>query len=99
MISYYGVIRNLISTSKSKYLLNNNKVVISVERNSNKKIIKAAFKIVFGLSVKKINIINTSRKTKRIGRFKGQTKSIKKAILSLHERINIDTFLHSNNKS
>ena len=53
--------------------------------NANKTNVKEAVENLFGVNVKKINIIVTKGKTKRFKGKKGKRKDIKKAIISLEK--------------
>ena len=58
--------------------------------NANKTNVKEAVENLFGVNVKKINIIVTKGKTKRFKGKKGKRKDIKKAIISFEKGENID---------
>lgn len=93
MVSFYGILRKPVITKKSLAAIKMRKVCIIVSKDSSKKKIKAAIKTIFNINVKKVGIINTHGKKKRLGRFVGRTKSVKKAIVSFSQQSDVDKFL------
>lgn len=63
-----------------------------VAREANKHQIKDAVEELFGVTVIKVNTLNTTRKPKRRGVFKGYTSTWKKAIVTLKEGDSISFF-------
>ena len=53
--------------------------------DSNKTQVKLAVEEIFGVEVKKVNIMNYDGKVKRMGRTMGKTSAYKKAIVTLTE--------------
>ena len=84
-IKFYDLIKKPIITEKGTLLSNNSQIVFSIPMNANKTIIKQAVEKLFGVNVKKINIIISKGKTKRFKGKKGKRKNEKKAIISLEE--------------
>lgn len=62
-----------------------NTVVFEVAKGANKVNIKQAIEAIFNVKVEKVNVVNTKPKTKRVGRYVGTTKAIKKAYVKLAE--------------
>ena len=60
-------------------------VTFAVAKNTNKVQIRKAIEEIFDVKVEKVNIINVRKKTKRVGRYTGQTAAVKKAIVHLAE--------------
>ena len=89
-IKFYDLIKKPIITEKGTLLSNNSQIVFSIPMNANKMIIKQAVEKLFGVNVKKINIIISKGKTKRFKGKKGKRKNEKKAIISLEEGQKID---------
>ena len=89
-IKFYDLIKKPIITEKGTLLSNNSQIVFSIPMNANKTIIKQAVEKLFGVNVKKINIIISKGKTKRFKGKKGKRKNEKKAIISLEEGQKID---------
>ncbi len=59
-------------------------------KNATKTQIKNTIESAFGVTVVKINTLNTKAKDKRVGRYTGKTKTYKKAIITLAEGQSID---------
>ena len=81
----YDKIKGLVYTEKSNKQLTENKYHFEVDSSCRKEEIASLVKKVFGVEIKKINIINTPSKTKRFKGVEGKTKSYKKAIVTLKE--------------
>ena len=92
-IKFYDLIKKPIITEKGTLLSNNSQIVFSIPMNASKTIIKQAVEKLFGVNVKKINIIISKGKTKRFKGKMGKRKNEKKAIISLEkgQRIDITT--------
>ena len=89
-IKSYDLILNPIITEKATTLSSFSQVVLSVPFDSNKKQIKNSVESLFGVSVKKINIVITKGKTKRFKGKMGKRKNTKKAIIFLEKDQKID---------
>lgn len=70
-------------TEKATDLNENNKYVFKVWPRANKTEIKEAVEDVYGVEVKKVNVINIPRKQRRLGKQKGWRKGYKKAIVQI----------------
>ncbi|MBP5301528.1 MAG: 50S ribosomal protein L23 [Bacilli bacterium] len=83
-----------IITEKTTLLKRDNKIVLRVKNDANKKAIKKAFQDVFNAKVLSVNIINVKGKTKYRGpkRLKTKTLNFKKAIITLAKDQKIDLF-------
>ena len=57
--------------------------VFKVSKSANKTQIADAIESAFNVKVKNIRTLNTKAKDKRVGRYTGQTKTYKKAIVTL----------------
>ena len=89
-IKFYDLIKKPIITEKGTLLSNNSQIVFSIPMNASKTIVKQAVEKLFGVNVKKINIIITKGKTKRFKGKMGKRKNEKKAIISLEKGQKID---------
>ena len=67
-----------------------NKVVFKVAKDANKVQIKQAVEEAFNVKVSNVNTINVRPKKKRVGRYTGDTKAYKKAIITLAEGSRLD---------
>ena len=80
------VIIKPIITEKSSHLLYSNVYTFEVDPRANKTDVKSAIESIFSKSeakVSKVNIMKVKPKAKRMGRYEGYTKGIKKAIVTL----------------
>ena len=81
----FDIIYAPVITEKSSSLASDGKTyVFKVDKRANKTQIKIAIEDTFGVKVKSVNTLNTKPKTKMKGRkHEGQTKTYKKAIITL----------------
>ena len=78
------IIYSPVITEKSANLASDGKTyVFKVDKKANKTQIKLAIEDAFGVKVKSVNTLNTKPKKRRVGRHAGQTKTYKKAIITL----------------
>ena len=80
----------LLITAKATILSNNSQVIFSVPMAASKSIVKQAVEKLFGVNVKKINMLVSKGKTKRFKGKMGKRKNEKKAIISLEKGQKID---------
>ena len=85
MRSAYDVIIRPIISEQSMDKAAEKKYTFKVAVDANKTQIKNAVEEIFGVDVKKVNVMNVNGKLKRLGRTKGMTASYKKAIVTLTE--------------
>ena len=91
MNNYRDIIKAPIITEKSSDLAQNkNTFVFSVDVNANKTQIKQAIEKIFNVKVESVNTINVKPNKKRVGRYVGKTKRMKKAIVKLSEGSSIE---------
>ena len=86
----YDLIKKPIITEKATILSNNSQVIFSVPMAASKSIVKQAVEKLFGVNVKKINMLVSKGKTKRFKGKMGKRKNEKKAIISLEKGQKID---------
>ena len=72
-------------SEKETFLEEKGKYVFKVLKRANKTEIKKAVEDLYKVKVEKVNIINTKRKKRRLGRVEGFKPGYKKAIVSLKE--------------
>ena len=89
-IKSYDLIFRPIVTEKATTLSSFSQFILSVPINSNKNDIKNAVESLFGVNVKKVNLIISKGKTKRFKGIMGKRKDVKKAIISLEKGQKID---------
>lgn len=92
MNSAYNVILRPIVSERSFDLMGQNKYTFEVAKQAPKEEIAAAVEKLFGVHVLKVNTINVKPKTKRVRYVAGQTRSWKKAIVTLAEGDSIELF-------
>ena len=79
-----------ITEKTSLAMQNNNSYSFRVRRESTKPEIKAAVELMFGVKVAKVNVVNETGKTRRMGKVQGRTQDIKKAYVRLAPGQTID---------
>lgn len=84
------VVRPIITEKTVAMQQNDNKVTFEVAKGSNKIEIRQAIEEIFNVKVEKINVINVLPRKKRVGRYEGQTKAVRKAIVKLAEGSKIE---------
>lgn len=86
------IIRPIITEKTMRYMDENNVVTFEVKKGSNKILIKQAVESIFHVDVDKVNVVNVRPKTKRVGRYIGKTKAIRKAYVKIKAGQDIDLF-------
>ena len=81
----YDVIIKPVISEKSMEDAQAKKYTFKVAVDANKTEVKHAVEEIFGVEVKKVNIMNVVGKKKRMGRYVGMTAATKKAIVTLTE--------------
>ena len=84
-MSAYDIIIKPVITEGSMDATQEKKYTFKVAVDANKTEIKNAVEEIFGVDVKKVNVMNVNGKLKRMGRTQGRTASYKKAIVTLTE--------------
>ena len=88
----YEVLRRPLITEKNTMLQAQNKYVFEVADVANKALIKQAVEKAFKVKVTGVNVITVPGKTRRVRRQLVQTRSWKKAIVTLREKDKIEFF-------
>ena len=86
------IIRPIITEKSMRYMDEDNKVTFEVAKGTNKIEVARAVEHIFGVEVEKVNIMNVKPKTKRVGRYVGKTKAVRKAIVEIKAGQDIDLF-------
>ena len=84
-MSAYDIIIKPVITEGSMDATQEKKYTFKVAVDANKTEIKKAVEEIFGVDVKKVNVMNFNGKLKRMGRTQGRTAAYKKAIVTLTE--------------
>ncbi len=85
MKSAYDVIIKPVISERSMDIAPEKKYTFKVATDANKTEIKQAVEEIFGVEVKKVNVMNMEGKLKRMGRTIGRRASYKKAVVTLTE--------------
>ena len=83
MKSAYDVIIKPVISERSMDLAPEKKYTFKVAPDANKTEINNAVEEIFGVEVKKVNVMNMDGKLKRLGRTIGRRPAFKKAIVTL----------------
>ena len=75
-----------------RYMDEDNKVTFEVAKGTNKIEVARAVEHIIGVDVEKVNIMNVKPKKKRVGRYVGKTKAVRKAIVKIKAGQDIDLF-------
>lgn len=86
------IIRPIITEKSMKCMDADKKVTFEVAKGSNKTEVKQAVEEIFNVKVEKVNILNVKPKTKRMGKYVGKTKAVRKAIVKIAEGQDINLF-------
>ena len=86
------IIRPIIAEKSMRYMDEDNKVTFEVAKGTNKIEVARAVEHIFGVDVEKVNIMNVKPKKKRVGRYVGKTKAVRKAIVKIKAGQDIDLF-------
>ena len=96
MNSVYNVIIRPIVSERSYDLMGENKYTFEVARTAPKEEIAAAVEKIFGVKVVKVNTMWVKPKKKRVRYAIGNTRSWKKAIVTVAEGDQIEIFAEQN---
>lgn len=86
------IIRPIITEKSMRYMDEDNKVTFEVAKGTNKIEVARAVEHIFDVDVEKVNIMNVKPKKKRVGRYVGKTKAVRKAIVKIKAGQDIDLF-------
>ncbi len=86
MKTAYDVILAPVISEQSMDHAATKKYTFKVAPTANKTEVKAAVEEIFGVEVKKVNVMNYDGKLKRMGRTVGTTAAFKKAVVTLTEQ-------------
>ncbi len=86
------IVRPIITEKSMKIMDAENKITFEVAKGANKTEVRQAIEEIFNVKVVKVNILNQRPKTKRMGRYVGQTSAVRKAIVTLAEGQEIKLF-------
>ncbi len=84
------IVRPLVTEKTIKAEDNQNTVVFEVAKNTNKIAVRQAVEEIFNVKVESVNIVNVKPREKRMGRYVGMTKAVKKAYVKLKDGYSIN---------
>ena len=88
----YEVLRRPLITEKSTDLQTQGKYAFEIADGANKPMVKQAVESAFKVKVTGVNVVTMPSKTRRVGRRQIQTRSWKKAIVTLQAGDKIEFF-------
>ena len=88
----YDIIVRPLITEKSTKLIEENKYTFEVKQGSNKVEVAKAVEELWQVKVVAVNMINTQRKTRRVGKYEGLRPAVQKAVVTLAKGDKLDVF-------
>lgn len=89
--NYEIIVRPLI-TEKTMKLVEEGKYTFEVKQGANKVEVKKAVEELFKVEVTAVNMMNTLRKRRRVGKYEGLRPAVQKAIVTLAKGQKLDVF-------
>lgn len=86
------IIRPIITEKTMRYMDAENKITFEVKKGANKTLVKQAVESIFAVDVEKVNIVNVKPKTKKMGKYVGTTKAVRKAYVKIKAGQDIKLF-------
>ena len=81
----YDVIVRPLITEKTTKLIELRQYTFEVKQGSNKVEVKKAVEELFDVKVVAVNMINTQRKSRKVGKYEGLRPAVQKAVVTLAE--------------
>lgn len=88
----YDIIVRPLITEKSMKQVDEGKYTFEVKQGANKVEVKKAVEELFNVKVVAVNMMNTQRKSRRVGKYEGLRPAVQKAIVTLAEGYKLDVF-------
>lgn len=88
--------RPLVTEKTNKMQTEGNWYAFEVEKTANKQAVAQAIKEIYGVRPVAVNVVNPKPKTRRVGRYSGKVRAIKKAYVKLPEGETIDIYNSEN---
>jgi large subunit ribosomal protein L23 len=92
MKTTYDILVRPLITEKTMKLVEEGKYTFEVKQGSNKVEVKKAVEELFKVEVTAVNMMNTLRKKRRVGKYEGLRPAVQKAIVTLAEGYKLDVF-------
>ena len=90
MKTTYDILVRPLITEKTMKLVEEGKYTFEVKQGSNKVEVKKAVEELFKVEVTAVNMMNTLRKKRRVGKYEGLRPAVQKAIVTLAEGQKLD---------
>ena len=87
----YNILHSPHISEKASIASEGGSYVFKVSKKSNKFLIKEAIEKLYGVDVRRVNIVNVRPKFRRLGMHEGEKSGYKKAIVTLTKGQTIDT--------
>ena len=88
----YDIIVRPLITEKTTKLIEENKYTFEVKQGSNKVEVAKAVEELWQVKVVAVNMINTQRKTRRVGKYEGLRPAVQKAVVTLAKGDKLSVF-------
>ena len=92
MKTTYDILVRPLITEKTMKLVEEGKYTFEVKQGSNKVEVKKAVEELFKVEVTAVNMVNTLRKKRRVGKYEGLRPAVQKAIVTLAKGQKLDVF-------
>ena len=92
MKTTYDILVRPLITEKTMKLVEEGKYTFEVKQGSNKVEVKKAVEELFKVEVTAVNMMNTLRKRRRVGKYEGLRPAVQKAIVTLAKGQKLDVF-------
>ena len=92
MKTTYDILVRPLITEKTMKLVEEGKYTFEVKQGSNKVEVKKVVEELFKVEVTAVNMMNTLRKKRRVGKYEGLRPAVQKAIVTLAEGQKLDVF-------
>ena len=90
------IVRPIVTEKSTKMQNEGNWVEFEVAKTANKISVAQAVKEIYGISPVAVNVVNTKPKTRRVGRYSGKVRAVKRAMVKLPEGQTIDIYNSEN---
>ena len=92
MKTTYDILVRPLITEKTMKLVEEGKYTFEVKQGSNKVEVKKAVEELFKVEVTAVNMMNTLRKKRRVGKYEGLRPAVQKVIVTLADGQKLDVF-------
>ena len=92
MKTTYDILVRPLITEKTMKLVEEGKYTFEVKQGANKVEVKKAVEELFKVEVTAVNMMNTLRKKRRVGKYEGLRPAVQKAIVTLADGQKLDVF-------